>query len=249
MPPKKSQQKKKTPPQRQPKKVSRPSRTALFQSQMDRNRLMIPRSINMPRPNNDLQKYRLAMVNPFHPDASGVRCPTWCTPNTVPFRTAWSGRFTLPSGITVIALQPNPNIYGWASLINNGFPGTASLSGTLGPVSQVTGAATVGTTPGVPGILRDVAAQGNSTIIQPSVAQSYSNFRAVAGGCRIYSTQPTTSRAFECYATAIPLLAASTPYNILSGNGTTALNGVASQTNETQIMNQFYGFSPPIPAN
>lgn len=192
---------------------------------------------------SDGQRYKLALVNPFHPQALGARCCVYPVPNTV--TQCVSGRLTLQTPNSSggrLLLLPNPNWMAWATCDTNN-----SIGSNLGPAQQVQ-------TSNVTGVRGAVCTIGNNANIcsdtcVPALSSALANFRVVSCGFRIRSIQSTNS--VNVQYTAAPVLCENSnlPWQSVAGSNATYQPSVATTTTQYQNWVESSVLSTPIAQN
>lgn len=197
-------------------------------------RVSIPRQ---PRILADEARYRLALVNPFHPQARGCKCTVFPYSNTQTQTIAWRGIITLDTNAVpgTLILQANPCFYGFLG----GTGSTArNFQTVLGPVVQQGFASNYG----LNGALLDSLASANGI---PLLSQQLMNYRVVAGGVKIRSVYQTNSS--QVTGSMIPILTQNSdlPYATLTGNGGDGGPLTALSVPSTSSVNVgFWGLNP-----
>jgi len=169
-------------------------------------RSSIPRSLQSL---SDEGRYRLALSQPFHPQARGAKCTVYPYSNTQTQTIAWRGYITVDTQNqpSTLILQANPAFYGWIS----GTGHTAqNLTSSLGPMTQVS----FGSATGLNGAIVD----STTTSGLPLLSQNLMNYRVVAGGVKLRSV--TQSNGSQIVGTMIPILTQNSdiPYSAVTGN-------------------------------
>lgn len=174
------------------------------------------RSLNTDDPNI---KYRIALIDPFSPHATGAKCTVFNYKNTVTAVVRWKGVMrTTASGNTSVMFQPNPCFYGWGN-VNSSGPFN-SMGNYMGPMVQVQG----NSTKGMNGALVDAINQ-----VDPSLSAQMSSFRVVGGGVRIKSILSTS--VAQAISIAVPVLVQNTDLRYQDINGGPSSSPNAQYTN------------------
>lgn len=158
------------------------------------------RLANAPRPATNLfeKQYRLALFDPFHPQARGAKCTVFPWQYTVPFTIRWKAQLRVPaSGSNLMIFQPNPSFYGWSTVLNT-VP--TMLEPVLGPIFQVPFTSPVG----LNGALVSNFNGLSSPVYEPAIAQSLASFRVVAGGLCVRSI--LRNNVAQGLSVAVPVL-------------------------------------------
>lgn len=176
------------------------------------------RSLNTDDPNI---KYRIALIDPFSPHATGAKCTVFNYKNTVTAVVRWKGVMrTNASSNTTVLLQPNPCFYGWGNVNSNG--PFNSMGTYMGPMVQIQGNGSKG----MNGALVDAVNQA-----EPSLSAQLSSYRVVGGGVRIKSILSTaTSQAISI---AVPILVQNSDLRYQDVSGGPSASPNAQYTNTT----------------
>lgn len=204
-------------------------------------------------------QYQFALQHPFHPNALGVKCPTYSDRDTVPFKVHWSAPVVFNAGtggsttgnISWIFLAPNGCVYGITSPNATDNLSLLALQRGIGPVVQKTA---IGTTlgssdRGINGVLCDsLLGYSNGTNTAPLIAGTYANYRPVAGGLRITTQSNLNTNPTMIYVVSLPTTENRIPYGLSTGN-TTSLETSAAGTTFGEFIKAYVGWDPTTNAN
>jgi hypothetical protein len=168
------------------KKVARSNVVVVRQA---RSRLT---NATLPTGNFAERQYRLALMDPFNPNARGAKCTINPWQYTVPFCIRWKAILRVPAGASnFVILQPNPNFYGWTTVSNADI---TMMTPVLGPFLQIAQTSATG--------LNGAMLSNNDAA--PAIASQLANFRVVAGGVNLRTV--LGSNQGQTLSTAIPCL-------------------------------------------
>lgn len=202
-------------------------------------------------------QYQFALQHPFHPNALGVKCPTYSDRDTVPFKVHWAATVTFTqgqggaSGMNWIFLAPNGSVYGICSPSNTGDLSVSAFRNAMGPVSQKTtiGAALTSADRGINGVLCDsLLGYSGGFNTAPLIASTYANYRPVAGGIRITAQNNLNTNPSMIYVVSLPTTDNRFPYGLTTGNSTTGETSSAGTT-YGEFLKAYIGWDPTSNAN